>query len=364
METQEIQPGQRQFPCRQCGANLVFQPGTTCLKCQYCGTENDIAPLQEIVEELDFGAYAEQLDSTVTQETLTVRCSTCGAETDFTHNVAASKCPFCGSAIVATGSSKKQIKPRSLLPFQVTRQQADELFKRWVASLWFAPGDLVKIAQRTGIDGAYMPAWTYDTQTFSNYTGERGDDYWDTQVYTAFENGRSVTRTRQVRRTRWRPAGGQVSNVFDDVLVLASRSLPEKYARALEPWDINSLVSYRDEYLSGFAAETYQVDLVQGFEAAKVMMEPTIHATIRSDIGGDHQRIHSVDTHYRGVTFKHILLPVWISAYRYNERVFRFLVNARTGEVQGERPWSAAKIAMLIIAIILVIAIGLILFNR
>jgi predicted RNA-binding Zn-ribbon protein involved in translation (DUF1610 family) len=351
----EVQPGQRQFPCRQCGANLVFEPGTTCLKCPYCGTENDIAPLEAVIEELDFHAHAAELDSTQIQETLTVRCNACGAETDFTHDVAASKCPFCGAAIVATASSKKQIKPRSLLPFHVNRQQADDLFKRWVASLWFAPGDLVRVAQRSGIDGAYVPAWTYDSDTFSTYTGQRGEDYWTTETYRV----NNQTRTRQVRRTRWYPASGQVSNHFDDVLVLASRSLPEKHAHALEPWDLASLVPYRDEYLSGFAAETYQVDLVQGWEAAKGLMEPTIHQTIRADIGGDHQRIHSVDTRYRGVTFKHILLPVWISAYRYHQRVFRFLVNARTGEVQGERPWSAIKIAILVITILAVIAAGL-----
>src|SRR3954451_889995 len=177
METSEIQAGQRQFPCRQCGANLVFEPGTTSLKCPYCGTQNDIAPLAAVIEELDFNSYAAQeARATQTQETLAVRCTACGAETDFTHDVSSSKCPFCGAAIVATASSKKQIKPKSLLPFVITRQQADELFRRWVMSLWFAPSDLVKVAQRTGIDCAYIPAWTYDSQTFSNYTGERGDD--------------------------------------------------------------------------------------------------------------------------------------------------------------------------------------------
>jgi ribosomal protein S27E len=365
METTPPPITQRQFPCKQCGANLMFEPGTTALTCRYCGTRNDITPLAEVIEELDFQQHAAQLAaSTETQETLTVRCNSCGAETDFTHDVAASRCPFCGAAIVATASSKKQIKPRSLLPFHVNRQQAGELFMRWVKGLWFAPNDLTRVAQRSGIDGAYIPAWTYDSQTTSDYTGERGDDYWTTESYTALENGRSVTRTRQVRRTRWRSASGRVHNTFDDVLVVASRSLPPKHAHALEPWDLRSLVPYRDEYLSGFAAESYQVDLVQGFETAKEIMAGHIANTIRADIGGDHQRIHSVQTRYRDVTFKHILLPVWISAYRYHQRVFRFLVNARTGEVQGERPWSAVKITLLVIFILAVIATVLLLTRR
>ena len=51
----------------------------------------------------------------------------------------------------------------------------------------------------------------------------------------------------------------------------------------------------------------------------------------------------------RDVTFKHILLPVWLVAYRFRGRTYRFVVNARTGRVQGERPWSAWKIALAVI---------------
>jgi predicted RNA-binding Zn-ribbon protein involved in translation (DUF1610 family) len=343
----------------------VFEPGTTHLKCPYCGTVNEIEAPSEAVEEQDFVSQVRELaESAPVQETVTVRCGTCGAESDFTHDVAADRCPFCGSAIVATASSRKLIKPKSLLPFYVTHAQAGESFQRWVASLWFAPNDLVKTAERSGIDGAYIPAWTYDSDTDSTYTGQRGDDYWETQTYTALENGRSVTRTRQVQRTRWRPASGRVFNRFDDVLVLASHSLPPKHAAALEPWDLKSLVPYRDEFLSGFVCETYQVNLDEGFGQARQVMDGVIRQSVARDIGGDHQRIHSVDTRYNAVTFKHILLPVWISAYRYQNRVFRFLVNARTGEVQGERPYSAVKIVLAVLTALAVAAAMFILFGR
>ena len=348
--------GQRQFPCSNCGANLVFEPGTTALKCPYCGTANQIAPPapEEAVAELDYHAHLAQLAGGAdTAEVLTVKCGTCGAETELEHTVAG-RCAFCGAAIVAQAMSRRLIKPKSLLPFHITRDQAGGAFKQWVASRWFAPNDLVRTAQRSAIDGAYIPAWTYDADTHSSYTGQRGDDYWDTETYTAMENGRSVTRTRQVRKTRWRSVSGWVANTFDDVLVLASQSLPPKHAAALEPWDLKQLVPYRDEYLSGFVAESYQLDLPHGFEVAKTIMAPHIEMTIRHDIGGDHQRIHSADTRYDNVTFKHLLLPVWISAYRYAGKTFRFLVNARTGEVQGERPYSWIKITLAVLAALIV----------
>jgi hypothetical protein len=141
-----------------------------------------------------------------------------------------------------------------------------------------------------------------------------------------------------------------VWNAFDDILILASRSLPKKYADRLEPWDLESLEPYGDAYLSGFRAESYRVTLREGFEEARTVMDSTIRSSVRRDIGGDHQRIHSIRTQYDDITFKHILLPVWISAYRFREKVYRFLVNARTGEVQGERPWSWVKIALAVLA--------------
>jgi len=222
--------------------------------------------------------------------------------------------------------------------------------------LWFAPNDLKKYADTTDkLNGMYIPYWTYDSETESSYSGERGTNYTTTESYTAFENGKSVTRTRTVTRISWTYVSGTVNNSFDDILVLASNSLPEKYTNALEPWDVENLTAYSDKFLSGFRTESYQVDVKSGFEKSKVIMEAGIRNSICSDIGGDHQRIGSVNTTYNNITFKHILLPVWLSAYRYHEKVFRFMINGRTGEVQGERPYSTIKI---VLAVLAVIAIG------
>lgn len=364
MEPSPAPPAQRQFPCKQCGANLQFAPGTLSLKCPYCGAMNEIPPAAgedgaaQRVEELGLNQYFQDCcaDEDM-QERVTVRCTTCGAETTLAPNVTADRCPFCGTGIVAEGSSKKIIRPKSLLPFHVTKDQATGQFRTWIGGLWFAPSELKNRAEAAQIAGVYIPCWTYDANTQSDYTGQRGDHYYVSESYTTVENGKTVTRTRQVQRTRWSFASGRVENAFDDLLVLASRSLPPKLAEALEPWDLEQLVPYRDEYLSGFVAESYQVSLPEGFEVAKGIMAGEIDSTVRRDIGGDVQQVSSVDTHYFDVTFKHALLPVWISAYRFHDRTFRFLVNARTGEVQGERPYSAVKITLFVLSILLAIGI-------
>lgn len=131
-------------------------------------------------------------------------------------------------------------------------------------------------------------------------------------------------------------------------------SLPQALVAKLEPWDLEELVPYADDYLSGFRSESYRVGLAEGFEVAKTVMDEGIRQSICRDIGGDHQRIHNVHTLYSNITFKHLLLPVWVSAYRFHDKIYRFVVNARTGEVQGERPWSFVKIALAVLAVLAV----------
>jgi DNA-directed RNA polymerase subunit RPC12/RpoP len=342
---------ERQFPCRQCGAKLQFAPGTDRLVCPYCGADNQIAAATAPVPLLDFQTYAPQTAGAGDlHEVLVVHCTSCGAQTKLAADTTAGRCAFCGSPVVAEAVSKKLIKPAGLLPFIVNKAQANGLFRKWIAGLWFAPGILARRAEQAGIDGAYIPCWTYNADTVTTYTGMRGVDYTTTETYTEWVNGRPETRTRTVVRTNWYPASGVVQNQFSDILVLATQSLPPKQASHLEPWDVSHVIPYTDEYLSGMSCQSYQIDLVGGFEAAKQLMSPIINQTICRDIGGDHQQVTSASTQYHQVQFRHLLLPLWISAYRFRERVFRFLVNARTGLVQGERPYSGVKIALLVAA--------------
>jgi predicted RNA-binding Zn-ribbon protein involved in translation (DUF1610 family) len=340
-----------QFDCPGCGAQFEFNPEDKALKCPFCGFEKHIPKSAEEIEELDYEEYlAEVIQEEDTVETLTVTCTSCGAESTFDPHVTSSDCPFCGTNIVSTGQSRRLIKPKSLLPFRVTRDAAVSAYKHWIRGLWFAPSRLKSEARRTeSLTGVYIPYWTYDSDTTSYYTGERGEDYYVTEQYAETVEGKQVRRTRQVRKTRWYPASGWVMNRFNDVLVNASRTLPVRYADLLEPWDLENLTGFKEEYLSGFRAQSYQVSLEEGYGMAKAEMDRVIENSIRMDIGGDHQRIHQVKTQYDNITFKHVLLPVWISAYRFKDKVYRFLVNGRTAEVQSERPWSWVKITLAIL---------------
>ncbi len=343
--------------CSNCSANLKFKPGTESLVCEYCNTQNTISAKATEVIENDYHQFLNENSAAVPKQDLSVcKCSNCGASTTLPQNVTSSACPYCDTPLIIQNASTCSIvKPKYLLPFKIERNQAKDKFVGWVKGLWFAPNKLKDYAAHSAekLNGVYMPFWTYDSDTTTNYSGSRGEYYYVTERYTD-SNGK--TQTRSVRHTRWYPASGTVRNNFDDVLVCASNSLPQKLTHDLEPWDLNELTEYDNKFLAGFLSESYQINLESGFETAKKIMNGTITSSVNSDIGGDVQTINSMNTSYNDITFKHILLPLWISAYKYNNKTYRFTINARTGEVQGERPYSAWKIFFLVVSIIAAIA--------
>ena len=359
---QSAQEKTHRYPCQACGANLLYEPKDGFLSCPYCGHKEPIPTSAEQVEERSYEQYLqvrpEQLEQ-LAANALEVQCQSCGAMITFTPPEVARQCDFCGAQIVAQAKSADPIlAPEGVLPFRITQPEATTSLRQWLASRWFAPNALKHFAQPDAISGVYLPFWTYDTHTTSYYTGERGEYYYETETYYERDSqGNQVERTRQVRHTRWYSASGTVSRWFDDLLVPATTSLPQNRLEALEPWDLAELKPYDPAFLSGYKAQRYQVDLAQGFERAKQVAAGVIEGDVRSDIGGDEQRIHDIATHYSGITFKHLLLPVYAGAYRFNQKVFQIVVNGRTGEIQGDRPYSFWKIALFVSALLLVLLI-------
>jgi ribosomal protein S27E len=351
-----------QFPCPSCGADLLYDPQEGVLTCGYCGHKEAIPESAARVEERPYEQYLGMQSGQMGQlaaSALEVQCQGCGAKSLFIPPEVAGRCEFCGVQIVAQPQLADPIlAPEGLLPFRVTQPQAGASLHEWLSSRWFAPGGLKHFAQPEAIHGIYIPFWVYNTNTTTNYTGHRGEYYYTTETYTERDSqGRQVTRTRQVRHTRWFDASGTVLRWFGDLLIPATISLSSNRLRALEPWDLDSLKPYNPAFLAGFKAQRYQVGLEEGFERAKELMAPLIEGYVREDIGGDVQQIDHLVTDYYQTTFKHLLLPVYAGAYQFNGKVFQIVVNGRTGEIHGDRPYSVWKILLLIAFIAVVVLI-------
>jgi DNA-directed RNA polymerase subunit RPC12/RpoP len=368
--TTELTPGSppagKKFPCVQCGARLDYDPGARSLKCPYCGHVEEINPEKATVQEHDFEAYLRKQsgESTVAGRSSQVKCNTCGAVVLLEDKVAADRCPYCASFIEnKPEAAKTMVPPECILPFRVESRQAIEAYNDWLKGLWFAPNSLKDFANLGKLNGVYVPFWTFDSMTYTFYRGERGDDYQETETYTDtetyFENGetktRNVTKTRTVTRTRWTSVSGEVNHFFDDVPVCASEGVPENYAASLTPKELKGVEPFRSEYLSGFTTERYAIGPKEGFDKAKQIMDAQIRQLCHRAIGGDHQRLHSVNTQHVGVTFKHLLLPIWLASYRYQDKSYRVMVNGQTGYVMGDRPYSWVKIVVLVLVILVAI---------
>ncbi|WP_374642366.1 primosomal protein N' (replication factor Y) - superfamily II helicase [Tabrizicola sp.] len=344
------------WPCEQCGAQLRYAPGQTRLTCDHCGHVQDIpaeAPgaRTRALQELDLArGLHDDLSDRDMVETRTTSCPNCGAQVEISGATHATECPFCATPVVLDTGTTRHIKPQALIPFALTEDQARKAMTGWLGSLWFAPNTLLEYARKgRAMNGIYVPFWTFDADSDSRYSGERGEYYYTTRTVRVRVNGRMETRQERERHTRWHSVSGRVARGFDDVLVMASHSLPPRLGNELTPWDLGALVPYAPEFLAGFQAEGYTVPLAEGHAEGRAKMEEVIRSDVRRDIGGDEQRIHGIDTAWSEETFKHILLPVWMAAYKYNGKSYRFLVNGQTGEVQGERPWSIWKIAFAVL---------------
>jgi Zn finger protein HypA/HybF involved in hydrogenase expression len=285
-------------------------------------------------------------------ETRSFKCNSCNAAITVEPNEAATTCPFCGSShVLAQEGSSRVLKPESVLPFEIDQDKAVYKFRTWLGRGWFRPNEVKRIARNAEarLQGVYLPFWTFDARTFSRWQAQAGYHYYVTERYSVNVNGRRQTRTRQVQKTRWEHASGRHDEFYDDVLVYATHSVPENILERIYPYDTTKLVPYRPQYLAGWRAEEYQIGLEEGWKMGEDIIKNRVRNACAAEVPGDTHRNLRVQTRFQDITFKHTLLPVWIASYRYNQKVYNFMVNGETGRVQGEAPISWWKVALAVL---------------
>ena len=341
----------RIFPCENCGADLHFTAGTQHLKCPFCGYEKDLEFHPEaVVAEQDFEGMLERLQELRRQgvqdeqQTSEVRCESCGGQVVFTGTLTSTECPYCASPIQRENIhlSEFRVPVDGVLPFIVDHERAAQQLRDWVKSLWWAPNEFKAKGVSGKFQGVYEPYWTFDFETFTRYAGQRGDHY-----YVTVGSGKDE---RREQRTNWTSAAGAFHRFFDVVLCFASKGLPVWMTQALEPWPLDELKPFNQQVLAGFLARTYDITIEEGLLGARSRAEAALTQDVRQRIGGDEQRIMHQQTQYNAVTYKHLLLPLWLLAYQYKGKLYQVAINGGTGEVQGERPYSPWKIFFAILA--------------
>lgn len=353
----------RTYPCLQCGGDLEFAIGIQQLACPFCGNVQTIDEARDAVVEQDLERAMSQLAETAAGRTSVVAgekevvCQNCGGHTTFTGSLTATRCPYCATPIQRDDvhDAPARLNVDGVLPFGVDQTQADAAIGKWIQSRWFAPSEFKKYATKGSFTSVYCAYFTFDADTTTDYRGQRGDNY--TVTVGSGENRRTEVRTR------WTNVAGTVGETFDDLPVFANEGLDRAKVQALEPWPTQDARPYNAEFVAGHLCRTYDLDLPDCFGVAKGRMTDEIRDSIRRDIGGDHQRIGWMSTTWDDLTYKHLLLPIWLLTVLYAGKPFQVVINGVTGEVQGQRPYSAIKIAAAVF-VAAVVAIGLYVLYR
>lgn len=341
------------YYCDGCGGVMEFDIASQKLKCPNCGNSQKIKNDKSKIVEHEYSKKAASKLNVQEKTTQTMECKGCGAKVDIAPDCTATECPYCGSKYVLADKQVESITPDGVVTFKVDKHKAGDIFTKWIRKKWFAPGDLKNLYERDKLQGVYLPYWTFDADTVCEYHAEGGKHR---KVEEKDSDGNKVTKTV----TDWYPVHGKVKKNFDDVLVKASKNLKASLLESIEPYNTKELVSYEPTYLSGYGAECYTVSLDDAHGEARGKMEDELRSLSRSDIlrKYDEERNLSVDIDYDDETYKHILIPVYATAYNYKGNTYPVLINGQSGRISGCYPKSKAKIAILIAVIIAAIAIG------
>ena len=340
--------------CPQCGGVMDFDPNIGGMACPYCGYEEEIVKEAASAAELDF-EKAENTDSCDWgAKKKQIICKSCGAETIYDALDVASECPYCGSNQVMEANDENTLAPGGVIPFAITNEQASANFKQWIGKKFFCPKLAKQSAEPDAFTGIYLPYWTFDTDTFSRYSGkygiEREERYKDSQ-------GNVQTKTV----TDWHRTSGIYKLAIDDELVQGSERHDSAMLKGLEPFETEKNVPYKPEYVAGFAAERYSVGLKAAWEKAKESISRKIKSNVTSKIIQDNHADHAKDvkvaTTFNKITYKYLMLPIWCSSFKYQDKVYQFMVNGQTGKVYGKTPISVGKVILVIAIILAIIAI-------
>lgn len=284
-----------------------------------------------------------------------IRCQSCGAEVAVDPQRRSYTCPFCDSTYVVDfdpAQSGRQ-EPEFVIGFAIAPAQAQEKFQRWISSGgWFRPGDLpaAEVAER--LRGVYLPCWSFSLLARSRWSVQIGEHWYRTETYTTVENGKTVTKTRQVQETEWWDLRGRHHRYYSFYLVSGSKGLAQGDFQRIEPFQLPALKRYDPSYLAGWSAEEYSVGRDEALMQSQQEFARREQAAVERFLPGDTHRSLEVQTDFADVNSDLILLPVYVLSYRYRNKVYRFLLNGQTGKLYGKKPLSWRRIALAALALV------------
>lgn len=347
------------FKCPSCGGSKVYSPKGRSLLCPHCGNSSEVVFDKNILKK---PYYQNEENSLLPEPDLKVlSCTSCGAELSMSSGEIAGKCPFCSTGNIILKENIKGLKPDECVPFTIEPEEAESGFKKWLKRKWFIPSELKRKAKADKISaknmsGIYSPCYAFDTASFSSYSGTLGKHY--TVYVGSGKNRRAVTRTRYFR------ISGDYNKDFIDVLTECSPHFDQKTLNKIRPFDMDNRAVYDKSFLSGFSADSYDKDLNSGWLDTKNTIDNEIKRGILSKYSYDVVQSLNINTNYTDIKYSYMLLPVYVSGYKFKDKVFNFFVNGNTGKTYGQVPRSPVKIFFAVLLGLAIITAAVILLNN
>ncbi len=263
-------------------------------------------------------------------------CQSCGASMTYDAHAQTLRCPFCGSTRVDEKPARRVLCPDWFVPFEVDRPQAERRLRQTLKRGFFRPGDLAATAEIETISSVFVPYWIFTASTHSYWTADSSD-------------------TPMHARADWVPVFGQINSQYYGVLVGASNTLSQVETMQLEPFQLDERRPYDDSLAERFTIEQFAVPRKYARPLARQGLEERERHAVASRFLPRGHRNLKVNMRVRGLASEPVLLPIWIMAYRYQDRLYRFLINGQTGKVTGQVPLSRLRVLVAVIGIVLLL---------
>lgn len=334
--------------CPHCGGVLSYSPNTQNLVCEHCAYSEEIINPQPHVNERNFFSADFTKNHDWGVKTKKIICQSCGGESIFDALDVAGVCPYCDTNQVMEAYDDTSLAPHGVCPFSVDEEQSMQMFKTWISGKAFCPGPVKKRIKPEKLHGVYLPYWTFDTYTSSSYRGEYG-----MRRYRRDSDGKSK------EYMEWHLTSGTYRESIDDHLVIGTNRFNDKELKGLGEFATENSLGYKPEYLAGFAAERYSIGVEDAWESAKTQITkylgPVVTDHIRFSNHANDSRLISMSVSFDDIGYKYLMLPVWMSSFKYKNVVYHFYINGQTGKVCGKTPVSSRKVILLILSIIVFI---------
>jgi DNA-directed RNA polymerase subunit RPC12/RpoP len=319
------------FICPNCGGRTAFQPGTGKLVCEYCGFQKKQAPeSQEPSAEgvLDFVVPTVEGQGWARANRL-LSCSRCGASLLLQVGQVSTSCPYCGSnAFVDAAPEEELVEPQGMIRMALNEKKAAAAVRKWLGSGFFAPDDLLTQLRAFNLRPAYYSFWQFDGTLFLRWSCE-------VQVGSG-------------RYAHWESRTGTETRFLREALVSGSKLIHHQDVEQILPFDLKALETFNPEFLAGWSALVYNRSLADASLIARERLVKQVRRELYHLIepGREKRNISTGGPEWSGMTFKHLLLPLWVGTYHYAGKEYALLVNGQTGKVGGARPRDTIKIVL------------------